>query len=63
MPATIPGEEEVGVQKRCTRCGDWWPPDTDFWFLVTKARGRRTLHSWCRACNYEARNALRRRSS
>lgn len=26
MPyAVVPGEEELGVQKRCPQCGDWWP--------------------------------------
>lgn len=48
----VPGEEEIGPQRRCTRCGCWWPAkDEAFWF-----RNHGGWHPWCRACHREARD-------
>lgn len=53
--AIVPGEVELGVQKRCPRCGEFWPAmDDDFWPPIHR-RGRQEFHSWCKACCYEAR--------
>lgn len=39
---------ELGLEKRCTRCGEFWPFDTEFWFANTgKPDG---AMDWCRAC-------------
>lgn len=46
----VPGEEELGAQKRCTKCGSWWPLDDEFWY-----RNHGAWHPWCRACHREAR--------
>lgn len=54
MIALVPGEEELGPQKQCNRCGEWWPVtdgegkrDTKFFAVlhipagrVVRARGR-----------------------
>lgn len=59
--AVIPGEEELGPQKQCAICGDWYPPDPEFFSWVRPGR----LNSYCRACDYERRRRypgrLRRR--
>lgn len=47
----VPGEEELGEQKRCPRCLDWWPVEDDFY----KRRPNGRPQSWCRACYNEAR--------
>lgn len=62
MPyALVSGEEELGVQKQCRRCGSWWPAmDPEFW-QPTMKRGHPTFHSWCRACLAEDRATRRRR--
>lgn len=52
-PSIVPGEEELGPQRRCPRCGCWWPEDEEF-FLWTRIKGRPGWHSWCRACLAEA---------
>lgn len=45
--AIVPGEEELGVQKRCPQCGDWWPAmDPEFWQQSRNG----SWHSWCKDC-------------
>ena len=44
---------ELGTERRCTRCGDWWPEDADF--FPARADRRGAFLSWCRACTYERR--------
>lgn len=50
--ALVPGEEELGLQRQCTRCRCWWPAeDDDFWY-----RNHGTWHPHCKACLREARD-------
>jgi hypothetical protein len=42
------GEEEVGLQKQCAHCLDWWPCDAEF-FYRDNAR-KDGLNSYCKAC-------------
>jgi len=35
----------LGPEKRCARCHDWWPEDTEFFHRQGTA-----LHSYCKAC-------------
>lgn len=49
VPAVLPGEEELGPQVCCQRCGDWYPADAEFWFLRPDGRVVRP----CRACTTE----------
>lgn len=58
-------DPELGLEKRCNVCGDWWPLDEEFWYFQTfpagstyTTRGRtyvrktevRHVYSRCRAC-------------
>lgn len=43
-------DSDGALEKRCSKCRDWWPADTEF-FPVDRAG----LGSWCRACRYEHR--------
>jgi hypothetical protein len=43
---------ECGPEKQCTRCMDFWPADTEFFYL-SGPRSDRRLHSWCIACFLE----------
>ena len=57
----VPGEEELGEQKLCPSCGDFWPIERDFFWIKRDGRA----YSWCRACTSERKqttpSALRRR--
>ena len=54
----VPGEEELGLQRRCARCREPWPLDATFWHPLVK-KGRPTWHSYCRACTAEYRRERR----
>ena len=38
----VQGEEELGPQRRCTNCGDWYPLAGEFW-VVRKGWHERRL--------------------
>ncbi len=38
-------QTELGEEVQCTKCGDFWPADPEFFFF---SNGR--PHSWCKAC-------------
>lgn len=39
---------ELGTEKRCPRCNEYWPADTDFFY---SQKGKKDgLHDWCKAC-------------
>ncbi|BEH14293.1 hypothetical protein [Marinobacter shengliensis] len=42
-PKTI--TTELGTERRCTKCGDYWPDDAEFFYT---RRGR--SHQPCKAC-------------
>ena len=52
----IKGEEELGVQKRCSRCDSFWPLDATFW-----PRNGTGWYTYCRACNAERCATQKRR--
>jgi hypothetical protein len=52
----VAGEEELGAQRLCTDCHEWWP-DTDEFF----GRCGRGQYRQCRACRKEERTGLRER--
>lgn len=39
---------EIGPQRMCRKCGDWWPDDAEFFFL-SKGKPRQP----CKACYAE----------
>jgi hypothetical protein len=41
---------ELGLERQCSTCDEWWPADREFFFT----------HWLCRACEYEASNVRRR---
>lgn len=41
-------DPELGPMKRCTRCGEDRPADTEF--FPRSGTANRELHSWCKAC-------------
>jgi hypothetical protein len=43
-------------EKTCTRCGDDWPADTEFFRRLSSGR----LAPWCRACEAEQKAEHRR---
>lgn len=55
MTGIVPTEPELGVQRRCSRCREWWPADPEFFYHDTPDR----LHSWCKACWAEYHRARR----
>jgi hypothetical protein len=41
--------DEAGIlEKRCGRCREYWPADTEFYYYHAGV-----LSSYCRACNHE----------
>ncbi len=72
-PRLIRHEEELGLQKRCTRCHEWWPWDEEFFRIAAHAgdvyvsngrpyvRASNVLRSTCRACDAERRRGWRER--
>jgi hypothetical protein len=41
-----------GLYRRCSRCRDYWPADSEFFF---KAKTQDGLADWCKACYLEWR--------
>ena len=56
-------EPELGPQRWCAACGEWWPLSREFWYV------RRCGRAQCRACLREStrrwndRNPDRRRAA
>lgn len=48
---------EIGLEKKCGRCGEYWPADGEFWY----SEGTRGLSKWCKACYEEWRKERRKR--
>ena len=41
----------IGLEKRCPRCNEFWPADTEFFYSVPSKRDG--LNDWCKACYRE----------
>lgn len=41
-------ETELGLEKQCTRCHDFWPADAEFFYAAGSAKDG--LMSECKAC-------------
>lgn len=55
-------ETELGIERRCARCREFWPADDpEFWQRITK-RGRPAWHAYCRACLSELGHIRRSRT-
>ena len=38
----------LGLERRCTRCGEYWPADTEFFYFQPSASGG--LNCYCHDC-------------
>ncbi|KMK51487.1 hypothetical protein RO21_06115 [[Actinobacillus] muris] len=50
---------ELGVEIQCSKCRDFYPADTEFFYK--QSRDKWGLHSWCKACYVEQPSAIARR--
>ncbi len=58
MKAPVYITTELGREKRCPHCGEYWPTDREFFW--PRLRGTRVgLRPWCRACDDEYKQAWR----
>lgn len=44
-------DPELGLQKRCPCCDEFWPQDTLFW--SPSSREPDGLQTWCKACQLD----------
>ncbi len=51
-------DEDGNLERRCSKCGDWWPADREFFYSSGPAE-KGKLHSQCKAC-YDADRRERR---
>jgi hypothetical protein len=42
-------DPELGRERLCRTCQEWWPEDDEFWYFQTR-NGRRQTYPYCRAC-------------
>ena len=47
--------EDAELMKRCSKCQDHWPADTEFFYTAKEERDG--LAKWCKACYQEWRYA------
>lgn len=52
-PITMARVGELGAERCCSRCREWWPADGEFFY--TSSGTRDGLHDWCKACYREWR--------
>ncbi|SHO58772.1 hypothetical protein [Vibrio quintilis] len=50
-------DPEMGLEKFCPHCQEFWPQDTLFWTISRSEPDG--LQCWCRACQLEYKNARR----
>ena len=43
-------ETELGPERLCRGCGEWWPLDAEFWYFYLNPQGKRQVMGRCRAC-------------
>ena len=51
-------QTELGIERLCAGCGEWWPEDDEFWYYQ---RGR--IIGRCRACWSEREKGVGKRRS
>ena len=44
-------ETELGTEKLCTRCGEYWPADEEFFYRAKEKKDG--LNPWCKCCYLE----------
>lgn len=53
----IEEDDIVGRQRKCARCNDFWPMDTEFFMSI-----RYKLDNTCRACQLSLRESLKKKA-
>ena len=46
-------DPELGRERLCRTCGEWWPEDDEFYYFQTRKgvhRTTRQAYPYCRAC-------------
>lgn len=51
-------DAELGLEKRCATCGDYYPADTEFFFAGSDGDG---LHCSCKDCHKQSYQRARQR--
>jgi len=46
-------DPEMGLEKRCCRCQEFWPQDTAFWSACGGDHTSDGLQAYCKACEGE----------
>lgn len=54
-------DPEMGLEKLCSGCGDYWPQDTAFWSAWNHKNASDGLQHYCKACEQEG--WMKRRSN
>lgn len=49
---------ELGLEKRCPTCGEWWPATRQFWYMRNTKSGPQP-QGQCRACFNDYRRERR----
>jgi hypothetical protein len=48
-PPTPHKTTELGIERFCRGCEEWWPEDEEFWYFQTKHKTPQ-VQGHCRAC-------------
>ena len=55
MKRTPHQETELGIERWCFRCHEWWPEDGEFWYFDTRGN----VMGPCKACWQERKREKR----
>lgn len=45
---------ELGTERRCTKCGEFWPEDNEFWYIGNRRdQNKPCIQQPCKACYVE----------
>jgi hypothetical protein len=56
-------DPEMGLEKLCGRCEEFWPQDTLFWSICQNAASADGLQNYCKGCEAEVARLKRERKS
>jgi len=50
---------ELGLERRCYDCKEWWPQDHEFWYFDKKGK----VQGRCRACWVDYNRSRRKKAA